>query len=78
VPTKGRLDTCVSYYRDGDYQKTADSIKALLPLIADKREEAEAYKPEFRTKCTTDRFENDLTTLVNDDSFKIDIVELEL
>ena len=41
-------------------------------------EEAEAYKPEFRTKCTTDRFENDLTTLVNDDSFKIDIVELEL
>jgi tetratricopeptide (TPR) repeat protein len=44
VPTKGRLDTCVSYYRDGDYQKAADSIKALLPLIADKREEAEAYK----------------------------------
>jgi tetratricopeptide (TPR) repeat protein len=44
VPTKGRLDTCVSYYRDGDYQKAADSIKALLPLIADKQEEAEAYK----------------------------------
>ncbi|MGA2506681.1 MAG: tetratricopeptide repeat protein [Chitinispirillaceae bacterium] len=44
VQTKDRLDTCVSYYRDGDYQKAADSIKALLPLIADKREEAEAYK----------------------------------
>jgi tetratricopeptide (TPR) repeat protein len=42
--TKARLDTCVSYYKDGDYQKAADSIKALLPLIADRREEAEAYK----------------------------------
>jgi tetratricopeptide (TPR) repeat protein len=44
VPAKIRLDTCISYYKDGDYQKTADSIKALLPLIADKRLEAEAYK----------------------------------
>ena len=44
VPAKIRLDTCISYYRDGDYQKTADSIKTLLPLIADKRLEAEAYK----------------------------------
>jgi tetratricopeptide (TPR) repeat protein len=44
VPVKIRLDACVSYYKDGDYQKAADSIKALLPLIADKRVEAEAYK----------------------------------
>ncbi|MGA2507989.1 MAG: tetratricopeptide repeat protein [Chitinispirillaceae bacterium] len=42
--TKARLDTCVSYYQDGEYQKAADSIKALLPLVSDRREEAEAYK----------------------------------
>ena len=44
VSVKIRLDSCVSYYKDGDYQKAADSITALLPLIADKRLEAEAYK----------------------------------
>lgn len=42
--SKTRLDSCVSYYQDGEYQKAADSIKALLPLISDRREEAEAYK----------------------------------
>jgi hypothetical protein len=42
--TSSRLDTCISYYQDGEYQKAADSIKALLPLISDRREEAEAYK----------------------------------
>jgi tetratricopeptide (TPR) repeat protein len=42
--TTARLDTCKAYYEDGDYQKAADSIKALLPLISDRREEAEAYK----------------------------------
>jgi tetratricopeptide (TPR) repeat protein len=42
--TKTRLDACVSYYQDGDYQKAVDSIKTLLPLISDRREEAEAYK----------------------------------
>ena len=42
--TKTRLDSCVSYYQDGEYQKAADSIKALLPLVSDRREEAEAYK----------------------------------
>ena len=42
--TAARLDTCIAYYQDGDYQKAADSIKALLPLISDRLEEAEAYK----------------------------------
>jgi tetratricopeptide (TPR) repeat protein len=41
---KSKLDTCISYYEDGDYQKAVDSIKALLPMISDKRDEAEAYK----------------------------------
>lgn len=42
--TTARLDSCKAYYEDGDYQKAADSIKALLPLISDRRDEAEAYK----------------------------------
>jgi hypothetical protein len=42
--TTARLDSCISYYQDGDYQKAADSIKGLMPLISDRREEAEAYK----------------------------------
>jgi tetratricopeptide (TPR) repeat protein len=42
--TTARLDSCIIYYEDGDYEKAADSIKALLPLISDRREEAEAYK----------------------------------
>lgn len=42
--TRARLDTCIAYFQDGDYQKTIDSIKALLPLVSDRREEAEAYK----------------------------------
>jgi tetratricopeptide (TPR) repeat protein len=43
-PTTARLDSCIAYYEDGEYQKAADSIKALLPLISDRRQEAEAYK----------------------------------
>jgi tetratricopeptide (TPR) repeat protein len=42
--TRLKLDTCISYYQDGDYQKAVDSLKAILPLIANPREEAEAYK----------------------------------
>ena len=42
--TTARLDSCIAYYEDGDYQKAADSIKALLPLISDRLQEAEAYK----------------------------------
>jgi tetratricopeptide (TPR) repeat protein len=42
--TKTRLDACITYYQDGEYQKAVDSIKSLLPLISDRREEAEAYK----------------------------------
>jgi tetratricopeptide (TPR) repeat protein len=43
-PAKSRLDSCISYYKDGDYQKAVDSIMVLLTLISDRREEAEAYK----------------------------------
>lgn len=42
--TIDRLDSCIAYYEDGEYQKAADSIKALLPLISDRLQEAEAYK----------------------------------
>jgi tetratricopeptide (TPR) repeat protein len=41
---KTKLDSCIAYYQDGEYQKAADSLKALLPLIANRSEEAEAYK----------------------------------
>jgi len=41
-------------------------------------EAAEAYKPEFRKKCTTPRDERDLTALNDDESFKCDVAELEL
>lgn len=41
-------------------------------------EAAEAYKPEFRKVCTTDRHEGDLTTLVDDESYKCSVAELEL
>lgn len=41
---KSRLDTCISYYKDGDYQKAVDSINLVLPLLTDRRQEAEAYK----------------------------------
>jgi tetratricopeptide (TPR) repeat protein len=42
--TKAKLDSCISYYQDGEYRKAVDSLNALLPLIADLVEEAEAYK----------------------------------
>ena len=42
--TTAKLDSCIVYYQDGEYQKAVDSIKALLPLIADRNEEVEAYK----------------------------------
>jgi len=41
---KIKLDSCVGYFEDGEYQRAVDSLKALLPLIADRQEEAEAYK----------------------------------
>jgi tetratricopeptide (TPR) repeat protein len=42
--TTAKFDSCITYFQDGEYQKAADSLKALLPLIADRTEEAEAYK----------------------------------
>ncbi|MBN2036658.1 MAG: hypothetical protein JW768_07960 [Chitinispirillaceae bacterium] len=42
--TKAKLDSCILYYQDGEYQKTVDSLKALLPLISNRQEEIEAYK----------------------------------
>jgi len=41
-------------------------------------EGAEAYKPEFRKLCTTDRHEGDLTTLMDNEEFKCAVAELEL
>jgi hypothetical protein len=42
--TKIKLDSCVGYFEDGEYQRAVDSLKALLPMIANEQEEAEAYK----------------------------------
>jgi tetratricopeptide (TPR) repeat protein len=42
--TKIKLDSCVGYFQDGEYQRAVDSLKALLPMLADEQEEAEAYK----------------------------------
>jgi tetratricopeptide (TPR) repeat protein len=42
--TKIKLDSCVGYFQDGEYQRAVDSLKVLLPMIADEQEEAEAYK----------------------------------
>ena len=39
-----KLDSCIVYYQDGEYQKAVDSLKALLPLISNCQEEIEAYK----------------------------------
>lgn len=53
-PVKTRLDSCIAYYQDGEYQKAVDSIKALIPLISDKRDEAEAYKYIGFSYCMLD------------------------
>ncbi len=39
-----RLQTFISYYEDGEYQKAADSLGALLPSVAGGRDEVDAYK----------------------------------
>jgi len=52
--TKARLDSCISYYQDGEYQKAVDSIKALIPLISDNQDEAEAYKYIGFSYCMLD------------------------
>jgi hypothetical protein len=44
APRQMKLDSCIGYYQDGEYQKAVDSLKALIPLITDSRQEAEAYK----------------------------------
>lgn len=41
---KARLDSCIIYYENGEYTRAVDSIRVLLPLIGDKRDEATAYK----------------------------------
>lgn len=42
--TKIKLDSCIGFFEDGEYQRAVDSLKVLLPMIANRREEAEAYK----------------------------------
>jgi hypothetical protein len=39
-----RLKSCISDYQDGDYQKTADSLQVLLPLLSTTEDRMEAYK----------------------------------
>lgn len=51
---KAKLDSCITYYQDGEYQKAVDSIKAIIPLISDKRDEAEAYKYIGFSYCMLD------------------------
>ena len=53
-PVRAKLDSCISYYQDGEYQKAVDSIKALIPLISDNRDEAEAYKYIGFSYCMLD------------------------
>jgi tetratricopeptide (TPR) repeat protein len=42
--TKIKFDSCIGYFTDGEYQRAVDSLKVLLPMIANRHEEAEAYK----------------------------------
>ncbi|MDD5672709.1 MAG: hypothetical protein PHC61_00975 [Chitinivibrionales bacterium] len=39
-----RLESCISEYKDGDYQRAGDSLQALLPLLADRKDRMEAFK----------------------------------
>jgi hypothetical protein len=39
-----RLQSFISDYKDGDYQKTADSIAAILPSLKDPEDVKDAYK----------------------------------
>jgi tetratricopeptide (TPR) repeat protein len=43
-PGHAQLESCISDYRDGNYQKTADSLAAILPLLSDPGDQIEAYK----------------------------------
>jgi tetratricopeptide (TPR) repeat protein len=43
-PGHSRLEFCISDYKDGDYQKAADSLQVLLPLLSDPEDQVEAYK----------------------------------
>ena len=51
---KAKLDSSITYYQNGEYQKAVDSIKAIIPLISDKRDEAEAYKYIGFSYCMLD------------------------
>jgi tetratricopeptide (TPR) repeat protein len=41
---KSGLDSCIIYYQDGEYIKSVDSLKALLPSLSKKDDLATAYK----------------------------------
>jgi hypothetical protein len=43
-PGHSGLESCISDYKDGDYQKAADSLAMLLPLLSDPQDQVEAYK----------------------------------
>ena len=39
-----RINSCIADYENGNYQKTADSLEALMPALSDQEEQMEAYK----------------------------------
>jgi hypothetical protein len=41
---RSRLESFVSFYKDGEYQRTADSLQTLIPLLADSADLIEGYK----------------------------------
>jgi tetratricopeptide (TPR) repeat protein len=43
-PGRERLNSCISLYKDGDYQKAADSLQKLVPLLTNPEDQMEAYK----------------------------------
>jgi hypothetical protein len=62
----------------GEVKIVSGSYHISSKRVFDTREKAERYIPDFRKLVTTDRCELDLSTLKDDKSLSIKIVELEL
>jgi hypothetical protein len=43
-PGRTQLKSCISAYKDGDFQKAADNLQALLPSLSHPKDQMEAYK----------------------------------
>jgi tetratricopeptide (TPR) repeat protein len=44
VSSHAKLETCISEYKDGNYRKAAENLKALLPFLSSMEDQVEAYK----------------------------------